>query len=517
MAKKYVLFVIVLVVGLIGGVYLSQVFQISQNTMFNGLLSKTAGKFWEEGKATTVAPVTPGGRPDSFADLAEKEKPAVVNISTTTVIKQQRGVHPFFGFQGPRGQGPFGQGPGQENPFDDFFNKFFGNMPREYKQQSLGSGFIISKDGYIVTNNHVVDKADDIKVKLFNGKEYEAKVIGKDPKTDLALIKINASDLPTVVLGDSDKLRVGDWVVAIGNPFGLEETLTVGVVSAKGRVIGAGPYDDFIQTDASINPGNSGGPLFDINGNVIGINTAIVAQGQGIGFAIPINLAKEMLPQLKDKGKVNRTWLGVAVQDLTEDLAKSFNLKSKNGALVANVEKDAPAEKAGIKRGDVIVKFNGKDIENSHELSKRAASSEVGKKIDVVLIREGKEKTVQVTMGEYPSEGASFDEGETAPGEEGGKGEEADIGISVQQLTPDIAERLGAKGVKGVVVANVDPGSLAEEVGLRSGDIIKEINRNPVNNMKEFRKEMKKAKLKAGVLFLIQRGEATFFVTIKKE
>ena len=515
MAKKYVLFVIVLVVGLLGGVYLSLVFQFSQNTMFHGLLSKTAGKFWEEGKAT-VSPVTPGGRPESFADLAEKEKPAVVNISTTTVIKQQRGVHPFFGFEGPRGQGPFGQGPGQGNSFDDFFNRFFGNMPREYKQQSLGSGFIISKDGYIVTNNHVVDKADDIKVKLFNGKEYEAKVIGKDPKTDLALIKINASDLPTVVLGDSDKLRVGDWVVAIGNPFGLEETLTVGVVSAKGRVIGAGPYDDFIQTDASINPGNSGGPLFDINGNVVGINTAIVAQGQGIGFAIPINLAKEMLPQLKDKGKVNRTWLGVAVQDLTEDLAKSFNLKSKSGALVANVEKDAPAEKAGIKRGDVIVKFNGYEIENSHELSKRAASSEVGKKIDLVVIREGKEKTVQVTMGEFPSEGASFNEEEPESGEEGGKGEEADIGISVQQLTPDIAERLGAKGAKGVVVANVDPGSLAEEVGLRSGDIIKEINRNPVNNMKDFRKEMKKAKLKAGVLFLIQRGEATFFVTIKK-
>ncbi|OGL43310.1 MAG: hypothetical protein A2042_01240 [Candidatus Schekmanbacteria bacterium GWA2_38_11] len=514
MAKKSVLFVIVLIAGLIGGIYLSSVFQLSQNTVFHGLLSKTAGKFWEEGKET-VTPITPGGRPESFADLAEREKPAVVNISTTTVIKQRRGVHPFFGFEGPFGQGP--QGPGQRDPFDDFFDRFFGNMPREYRQQSLGSGFIISKDGYIVTNNHVVDKADDIKVKLSNGKEYEAKVIGKDPKTDLALIKINASGLPMVVLGDSDKLRVGDWVVAIGNPFGLEETVTVGVVSAKGRVIGAGPYDDFIQTDASINPGNSGGPLFDINGNVVGINTLIIAQGQGIGFTIPINLAKEVLPQLKEKGKVRRAWLGVAVQDLTEDLAKSFNLKSAKGALVANVEKDGPAEKAGIKRGDVIVKFNGKEIENSHELSRKAASSEVGKKIDVVVIREGKEKTMEVTMGEYPSGGASFGEGETEEGEEGGKGEEADIGISVQQLTPDIAERLGAKGVKGVVISDVDPGNLAEEAGLRRGDIIKEVDRKPVDNMREFKKEMKETKLKKGILFLIQRGETTFFVTLKKE
>jgi len=510
MMKKIAPFIIVLVFGLVGGSYLPSIPVISESLKLHGLLQKTTGKFWQE-KKEAVAPVIPGGRPESFADLADKEKPTVVNISTSRVIKR-RG-RPFFGFESPFGRG-------QRDPFEDFFGKdffdrFFGDMPKEFRQQSLGSGFIINKEGYIVTNNHVVENADDIKVKLSNGKVYEAKVVGKDKKTDLALIKINASgDMPTVVLGDSDKLRVGDWVMAIGNPFGLEHTVTVGVVSAKERVIGAGPYDNFIQTDASINPGNSGGPLFDINGNVVGINTAIIAGGQGIGFAIPINLAKEVLPQLKEKGRVKRAWLGVVVQDITEDLAKSFSLNSAKGALVADVVKNGPAEKAGIRRGDVITKFNGKEIENSHELSRKAAASDVGKKIEIVLMREGKEKRVKVTMEEYPSEGFSFGEGETE--EEGeGEGEETKLGISVQQLSPEIAERLGAKGAKGVVISDIDEGSPAEEAGLRRGDIIKEINRKAVGNMNEFRREMGKANLKKGILFLIQRGETTFFVTIK--
>lgn len=506
MLRKSIPFIIVLVIGLIGGVYLSSIPAISENIKFNGLLQKASGKFWLEGKGSP-GPVISGGRPASFADLADREKPAVVNISTSKNVK--RSLHPFFG-----NESPFG---GNRDQFDDFFKRFFPDMPnKEFneKQKSLGSGFIISKDGYIVTNNHVVENADDIKVKLLNGKEYGAKIIGRDPKTDLALIKINASgDIPTVTLGDSDKLRVGDWVMAIGNPFGFEHTVTVGVVSAKGRVIGATQYDDFIQTDASINPGNSGGPLFDIDGNVVGINSAIIAGGQGIGFAIPVNLIKEVLPQLRDKGKVRRAWLGVVVQDVTEDLAKSFNLKSSKGAIVSDVVKNGPAEKAGIKRGDVVIKFNGKEIENSHELSRKAASSEVGKRIDVVLMREGQEKKSEVTLEEYPSEGGLSLEG----AEEGeGEGESAKLGISVQDLTPEIAERLGAKDTKGVVISGVENGSEAEDSGLRRGDIIKEVNRKLVDNMKEFKKEMGKAKLKEGILFLIQRGETTLFVTIKE-
>jgi serine protease Do len=268
--------------------------------------------------------------PFSFADLAEKLKPSVVNISTTKTVRSG-------GFRSPFGQGsPFDRNFGG----DDFFERFFGDMPqRQFKQKSLGSGFIISHDGYIFTNNHVVEQADKILVKLSDGKEYEAKVIGRDAKTDIALIKIKSSDsLPVVETGDSDKLRVGDWVIAIGNPFGLEQTVTAGIVSAKGRVIGAGPYDNFIQTDASINPGNSGGPLFNMEGKVIGINTAIVAQGQGIGFAIPISMAKTILPDLKAKGKVTRGWLGVSVQEISEDIAKSMKLKDKNGARTSSRE-----------------------------------------------------------------------------------------------------------------------------------------------------------------------------------
>ena len=269
-------------------------------------------------------------------------------------------------------------------PFgDDFFDRFFGDIPqREFKQRSLGSGFIISADGYIITNNHVVEQADKIIVKLSDGKEYEAKVIGKDAKTDIALIKIKATDsLPVAETGDSDKLRVGDWVVAIGNPFGLEQTVTAGIVSAKGRVIGAGPYDNFIQTDASINPGNSGGPLFNMEGKVVGINTAIVAQGQGIGFAIPISMAKSILPDLKSTGKVTRGWLGVSVQDITEDIAKSMKLKDRNGALIADVFTGDPADKAGLKAGDVVTEINGKKIKDTHELLMLIAGFRVGETV----------------------------------------------------------------------------------------------------------------------------------------
>jgi serine protease Do len=331
------------------------------------------------------------GFPQSFADLAEKVKPAVVNISTTTTVRIPG--NPFRHFFGPEEEGPFG----------DFFNRFFGDIPdRELKQQSLGSGFIIDKDGYIITNNHVVEGADEIKVKLADGREFKAKVVGRDSKTDLALIKISSlfKDLPVLLLGDSDKIRVGDWVLAIGNPFGLEHTVTQGIISATGRAIGAGPYDNFLQTDAPINPGNSGGPLINLKGEVIGINSAIVATGQGIGFAIPSNMAKTVISQLKEKGKVTRGWIGVSIQSVTPEIAQSFGLKEPTGVLIADVVLGSPADMAGIKRGDIIVTFDGKEIKNMSDLPINVAGTPVGKNIDISIIRNGKKININLKVTE---------------------------------------------------------------------------------------------------------------------
>jgi serine protease Do len=429
--------------------------------------------------------------PLSFADLAEKLKPTVVNISTTKTVR------------GGSMRSPFGQG----NPFgDEFFDRFFGDTPqREFKQRSLGSGFIISADGYIITNNHVVEQVDKIIVKLSDGKEYEAKVIGKDAKTDIALIKIKATDsLPVAETGDSDKLRVGDWVVAIGNPFGLEQTVTAGIVSAKGRVIGAGPYDNFIQTDASINPGNSGGPLFNMEGKVVGINTAIVAQGQGIGFAIPISMAKSILPDLKSTGKVTRGWLGVSVQDITEDIAKSMKLKDRNGALVADVFTGDPADKAGMKAGDVVTEINGKKIKDTHELLMMIAGFRVGEAVVIKAIRDGQEKVFNITVAERKDQEIA--------GRQGGNA----YGMVVQEITPDIAKHLGLSVKRGVIVVDVQEGSAAEEVGIQPQDIILQINKAKIESMKDYLREIGKAGEKEGILLLIRRGRSNLFVPLKK-
>jgi serine protease Do len=333
-------------------------------------------------------------RPDTLAPLVEEVKPAVVNISTTQAPRQQ----PRRGFRAPfRGQ----------EPFEDFFERFFGGpMPQEPRgQQSLGSGFIIDKDGYILTNNHVLENAGTITVKLANEKEYEANVVGRDPRTDLALIKINArGDLPVVRLGDSESLRVGDWVLAIGNPFGLGQTVTAGIVSAKGRVIGQGPYDDFIQTDAAINPGNSGGPLFDTKGEVVGINTAIFSQSGGnigIGFAVPINMAKGLVPQLKTKGRVSRGWLGVSIGPVTDEAAKELKLKDKKGALVMEVVERSPADRAGFQQGDVIVSYDGKDVAGPADLPRLVASTAIGKEVSLRVIREGRSLDIKATIREF--------------------------------------------------------------------------------------------------------------------
>jgi len=436
--------------------------------------------------------------PQTFIKVAEKEKPSVVNISTTQIIKRNI----------PKGLGP--QHPFSENdPFWEFFEKFFGDMPQEdIKKRSLGSGFIIDKEGLILTNNHVIHGASEIKVKLHDEREFDAKVIGTDPKTDLALIKINTKDnLPVTVLGDSDKLKVGEWVMAIGNPFGLTETVTVGVVSAKGRVIGAGPYDDFIQTDASINPGNSGGPLLNIKGEVVGINAAIYAGGQGIGFAIPINIAKEVIHDLKTKGKVVRGWLGVMIQKITPELAKSFDLKESEGALVSDVVPKGPADEANIKRGDVIIEFDGKKIESMEMLPRLVAATKPKSKVTVVVLRNGKKKKISLVVGELKEQMAKTEE----PSED----IEKTLGMSVQQITPDIRRYFNLQDETGVVISNVLRNGLAAEAGLAVGDIIKEINRKPVRNLDDYRKMMKDVKKNDTILLLIKRGETTLFVPVK--
>jgi serine protease Do len=436
----------------------------------------------------------------SLSELIKDVKPSVVNISTTTVFKGPDMQERFFG---------------QQNPFkdffgNDFFEKFFGDTPRrEFKHRSLGSGFIIDREGYILTNNHVVEKAVSIKVKLSDDKEYDAKVIGRDAKTDIALIKVDAKhNLPVAAFGDSEKLEVGDWVIAIGNPFGLEQTVTAGIVSAKGRVIGAGPYDDFIQTDASINPGNSGGPLFNLKGEVVGINTAIVSGGQGIGFAIPINVAKEMLSQLKSKGRVARGWLGVAIQKVTPEIAKNFGLKESEGALVSDVMEQSPAEKAGIKRGDIIISFNGKKIKDMDMLPRLVGGTEIGKQAKVVIIRDGKNLEVNVVIDELKEESVqSLKKPEV----------EKDFGLVVQNITPEIAKHLNIKDKKGVIVTDVQPGSPAQNIDIRSGDIIKEINRKPIRNIADFKEAMKRGNVKEGIVLLVKRENMTFYIVLREE
>lgn len=440
-------------------------------------------------------------RPRSFTDLAKKMKPSVINIRSTKLVK-----HPGRGLWGPFAP----KSPYRDFFGDEFFERFFGESPpKEFPQNSLGSGFIIDEKGYILTNNHVIEKADKIKVRLSDEQEFDAEVVGRDPKTDIALIKIEPTKpLQPVTMGDSDKLQVGEWLIAIGNPFGLEHTVTAGIVSAKGRVIGSGPYDDFIQTDASINPGNSGGPLINMRGEVVGINTAIIAGGHGIGFAIPINMAKQVLPQLKEKGEVTRGWLGVMIQQVTPELAKQFGLDKSEGALVARVIEDSPAERAGIKREDIIIEFDHKKIHKMSELPRIVANTPVGKQVEVKIIRQGREKNLKIEVGELKEEKVA---------KAGEFTTEKEFGLTVQGLTPEIAKHLGISEKAGVLVSEVKVGSPAHEAGIRRGDIIKEIDRQPFEDLKGYRHHMAKLKGKNEILMLIQREENTFFVVLKRK
>jgi serine protease Do len=461
------------------------------------MLFSLATQGCSENKATTQFV----GFPQSFADLAEKVKPAVVNISTTSTVTIPG--NPFHQFFGPD-QGD------QNEQFNDFFKHFFNETPdRKMKQQSLGSGFIINRDGYIITNNHVVNNASEIKVKLSDGREFKAKVIGRDSKTDLALIKISSAfeNLPVLALGDSEKMRVGDWVIAVGNPFGLEETVTQGIISATGRAIGAGPYDNFLQTDAPINPGNSGGPLVNLKGEVIGINSAIITGGQGIGFAIPSTLAKTITTQLKEKGKVIRGWIGVTIQTLTPELAQSFGMKEAKGALVGDVVKGGPAEKAGIRTGDVIVSFDGKNVKTSNDLPRLVAETAVGKTVLITVFREGKEVHVSVKVEELTEEKIAAQS--SAPQES--------LGMKVGDITPQIRQHLGTSEKTGVVVMSVEQGSLADEAGIQQGDVIKEVNRKNVRNLAEYNEALGRSGTGQPVLLLVKRGKQTFFVTMERQ
>jgi len=427
--------------------------------------------------------------PESFTDLAAKNSPAVVNIRAE---KNGKG--------GPSVYRQFKRGPFQkDDPLHDFFEKFFGGRhQKEFKQRSLGSGFIIDENGYIVTNNHVVQGADKIKVILKDGRKFDAEIKGRDPNTDLALLKIESdNDLPTIELGNSDTLRVGEWVLAIGNPFGLEHTVTAGIISAKGRVIGSGPYDDFIQTDASINPGNSGGPLISMEGKVVGINTAIIAGGRGIGFAIPVNLARGIIKQLQTKGKVTRGWLGVGIQDLTKELKEYYGMKDGEGVLVTQVFPDDPAAEAGIEPKDIILEVNGHKVKTSRELSRMIAEASVGEKVDIVVMRKGSKKQFNIQLSKRKdTEIASRNDDILKKNE---------FGIAISNLTPEIARQFNLKDAEGVVVVDVEPDSKGEKAGILIGDIIKEINHEDVDDVDEYSKEIGKIKSSETVYMYILR------------
>lgn len=438
--------------------------------------------------------------------VAEVVKPAVVSITSIKVVQHPS---PFSGGQNPHGGTPF------DDFFDffggeDFFNKLFRDRfpNREFREQGLGSGVIVDKDGYILTNNHVVQGADEIKVFLGDKREFDAKVIGADPQSDIAVIKIEGTDLPVVEIGNSDELKVGQWAMAIGNPFGLSQTVSVGIISATGRAnIGIAQYEDMIQTDAAINPGNSGGPLVNIEGKVIGINTAIFTRSggyQGIGFAIPINMAKVAMNSLIEKGRVIRGWLGVIIQDLTPSLIKQFGASVTEGVLISDVQPNSPASEAGLKSGDIIIEFDGKKVRDVNHLRNIVAQTEIDKTVSIIAVSDGKEKDFKVKIQEQPAD--LFAAAGHSPSTR-------DLGFTVQNLTSEIAKSLGLSEVSGVVVTEVMPGSPAALADIREGDLIKEVNRQKVNNVDEFGTAIRSADKE--ILLLVKRGDYTRYVVLK--
>lgn len=434
----------------------------------------------------------------SFAELVEKHKPSVVNISTTNVSR----VRSFPGF-------PFGNG----DLFEDFFKDFFGAMPeREFRNRGIGSGFIVDTEGHIVTNNHVIAKAEEIEVTLENGLKYKAEVVGADPKTDIALIKIKPrGKIVPVKFGSSEKLRIGEWVFAIGNPLGLGYTVTAGIVSAKGRSLGLGAYDNFIQTDAPLNPGNSGGPLFNLDGLVIAVNTAVAPRGQGIGFSIPIDMVSGIVRQLKTSGKVVRGWIGVSIQQLTEDLARGLGIEKTGGALVSEVFKDGPAYRAGMREGDLIVEFNGAEVKESSDLPRLVADIKPGSTVGVVIIRNGARKNLKIKVVQMRS---VSEQGETVKPEEKA-GAESSIGIRVAEVTQSLASRLRLDSAEGVLITDVRGNSPAWDAGLRRGDLILEAGGKRIKSMRDYTEALEKMKKEKQAYFLVRRAGGNLFVAFK--
>jgi serine protease Do len=444
----------------------------------------------------------------AFSSIAEKDSPAVVSIRANQTITQTYSQ-----------ESPFGN-----SPFDDeFFEQFFGRQFRRQQPQQQqrqpqqrkfirpvqGSGFIVSQDGYILTNNHVVEDAEKITVTLLDGRELQAKLIGTDPSTEVAVVKIDANNLHALEMANSDTLEVGEWVIAIGNPFGLSHTVTAGIVSAKGRSgLGLSTYEDFIQTDAAINPGNSGGPLVDLDGKVVGINTAIVGSSGniGIGMAIPINMAKNVYDQLVEKGKVVRGFLGVTIQDLTPELAESFKLKDVKGVVVPDVSPDSAATNAGLKAGDIVTAFDGQPVEKAAEFQRRVAMKKPGSEVEITVLRDGKKHTLTAKLEERPSERQMAENVKNQTAEK--------LGLTVQNLTDNLAKQFGFVGQKGVLVTDIEPGSPAANAGIQPGSLIQQVNRKPVDSVDEFRENVEKSAKDGKVMLLVRYDKSSIFVVL---
>jgi Do/DeqQ family serine protease len=483
MRKRVTIFTTLILTGLIVGLV------ISSNLNFPSTAHTEDTKISKE----AIDVLTRVGQ--AMAEVSSAVKPAVVNISTTQKIKVQGVPDPFFN--------------------DPFFRRFFGDefrqfgKPREHKRTSLGSGVIVDRDGYILTNNHVIKDADEIKVKLSDRRDFLGKVVGVDAKTDLAVIKINSNKLPVIKWGDSDKLKVGETVVAVGNPYGLSQTVTSGIVSATGRAnVGIADYEDFIQTDAAINPGNSGGALVNVRGELVGINTAIFSTSggyQGIGFAIPSNMARVVMDSLVKKGKVTRGWLGVSIQQITPELAKQFNVKEEKGVLVTDVVEDSPAEKAGLKRGDVIIEYEGKVVDDPATVRNMVAATAPGKEITLKIIRDGKPMTIKVAIAEMPASMQKVT----------GTYENLLKGIQVQDITPDVRRHLGIpQRISGVIITDIEDGSPAENV-LAKNDVIVEINKEKVRNTKEYGTIAGKIKRGENILLLVYRDGSVTYIPLQ--
>ncbi len=440
--------------------------------------------------AVTPPSFFPGTKtPATFADLTKQVQAAVVNISTSKTLRVRRVINPFY---------------------EDFYDRYYQANPTQRRQNSLGSGFILNKDGYILTNNHVVNGADEIQVRLSDGRTFDAQLVGADSKTDIAVIKINAHEsLPTVALGNSDQIEIGDWVLAIGNPFGLTQTVTAGIVSAKGRVIGAGPYDDFIQTDASINPGNSGGPLFNMRGEVVGVNTAVVASGQGLGFAIPINMAKREIPQLLQGKPVERGYLGIGLEEVTPDLMQALGLGKPDGALVGQVFEGSPAHVAGIQAGDLILSVNGHPIQKINDLPIQVANAPIGSDVAVEVLRGGQKKIFQVKVASQAQATGKVAGGAVSDSNPSG------LGLAIRDVNPIETQRNGLTQGQGVTVTDIDEGSSAAYVGIQPGDVILQMNDHPVTGSQEFLKQTQGLRRGQTVRMLVKRGPMTSFFAFK--